>query len=100
MDSSAGSGGDEVISEGETTGFIIKHRNNASAVLTGHAILTHMGGNKWVCSHNLFDTNVSDASIGSGVLSDVGGVLDIVRITLNGTPTDAFDAGSVNVLVL
>ena len=78
-----------------TTGF---HINDASSAATryGSMVLVNVSGNAWVSTQTFIDyTNVL-ATLGSGSIT-LGGALDRVRITtINGT--DAFDAGTVNLL--
>ena len=68
----------------------------ATAVLTGHSVLTNITGNTWVMSGFLAKTETAYGfSIGGNVV--LSGTLDRVRITtVNGT--DAYDAGSINLL--
>lgn len=80
-----------------TTGFGI-----ASAVATnviyGEMTLTLLGSNTWVCTFTAgLNANGTPLTLTSGGNVALSGTLDRVRITtVNGT--DAFDAGSVNVL--
>ena len=78
-----------------TAGYIM-WGSAASEVLEGHAIITHMGSNIWVFSSTCRITNsYMQMSSGSVTLS---GTLDRIRLTTtNGT--DAFDAGSMNILL-
>ena len=67
----------------------------AATVLNGSITLEHMGGNDWLQTGKLGTSTPSVTLSGGGV--SLGGVLDRVRITtVNGT--DAFDAGSVNLM--
>jgi hypothetical protein len=81
-----------------TSGFAISTGGvqTASAFLSGAVTLTLVGGNTWVGSGNISSgaVAVSMACAGSKTAS---GTLDRVRITtVNGT--DAFDAGTINIL--
>jgi hypothetical protein len=77
-----------------STGFGL-YAGAASNVLHGHAVLTLVTGNTWVCSINIGYTS-SFLAIGSGNIA-LSGTLDRLRITtVNGT--DTFDAGSINIL--
>ena len=61
----------------------------------GHAILTLVTGNTWVCSINVAYTS-SYLATGAGSVS-LSGTLDRLRITtVNGT--DTFDAGTINIM--
>ena len=77
-----------------TAGFIMQAAS-ASAVHSGHMVLTNVSGNIWASSHvdAPLTTNVTT---GAGAVT-LSGVLDRLRVTtVNGT--DTFDAGSVNIL--
>jgi hypothetical protein len=81
-----------------TTGFGITNANLAASILHGSIVLTLIDAstNTWVAfgTNSKSDTNYSNVTGGSKSLS---ATLDRVRITtVNGT--DAFDAGSINIL--
>jgi hypothetical protein len=62
----------------------------------GSFVLALNGSNNWVCSINIGLTDASVAASGGGSKT-LSGTLDRVRITTaNGT--DAFDAGTINIL--
>jgi len=68
----------------------------ASDLYNGHIVLTNMGSNLWISSHNVGNTAATRQNIGSGSKTTVGS-LDLLRITtVNGT--DTFDAGSINIM--
>ena len=77
-----------------TAGYLLWN-SAPSEALYGHAIITHMGSNLWVCSSTCrITTSYVQMAGGSVTLS---GTLDRIRITtVNGT--DTFDAGSINIL--
>ena len=77
-----------------TAGYILWN-SAPSEALYGHAIITHMGSNLWVCSSTCrINTSYMQMAAGSVTLS---GTLDRIRLTTtNGT--DTFDAGSINIL--
>jgi hypothetical protein len=78
-----------------TAGYILWN-SSAPETLYGHAIITHMGSNLWVCSSTC-SLNTSYMQIGGGSVT-LSGTLDRIRFTTtNGT--DAFDAGSMNILL-
>jgi hypothetical protein len=79
-----------------TTGFGITAGSSAASVYHGSIVLTLIGSNQWVANGAFArsDTVVQNFSQGSKTTS---GTLDRIRITtFNGT--DAFDAGSINIL--
>jgi hypothetical protein len=79
-----------------STGFGISS-GGASEILNGSMTISLLGSNQWVCQ-GIFSTVAAGPYIWpfSGSVA-LGGTLDRVRITtVNGT--DAFDAGSINIL--
>jgi hypothetical protein len=81
-------------SVGSTAGFPI-YGNSTADTVCGSLVLTTLGSNIWVASGNAAPINAQLALTAGGVT--LGGTLDRVRLTtVNGT--DAFDAGSVNIL--
>ena len=77
-----------------TAGFLIRSFAAAN-INSGHMVLTNISGNIWISSHTI-KINTTSCSMGGGDKT-LSGTLDRVRITtVNGT--DAFDAGSVNIL--
>lgn len=76
-----------------TAGFLI-YNGSASNIFNGTSTVFNVTSNTWTNSHVSGGT---DASRQGGGAIALGGVLDRVRITtVNGT--DAFDAGSINIL--
>lgn len=79
-----------------TSGFGITSAVNAASTYHGSMTITLLGSNQWV-ANGVFgrsDAAIPNFGYGSKTLSDT---LDRVRITtVNGT--DAFDAGSINIL--
>lgn len=68
----------------------------AAATFLGHAVLTKFSGNTWVQSFTGAQSGLAYAFLGGGSIA-LSDVLTQVRITTaNGT--DAFDAGSINIL--
>jgi hypothetical protein len=79
-----------------TSGFAITSAVSAASVYHGSMVLTLLGSNQWVANgaFGRSDAAIPNFGQGSKTLSDV---LTQVRITtVNGT--DAFDAGSINIL--
>lgn len=77
------------------TNGLIAHGGSPTNALTGTMTIVFMGSNLWVASHS-GSLNTSIGVMGAGSIT-LGGTLDRIRITTtNGT--DAFDAGSVNIL--
>jgi hypothetical protein len=82
-----------------TAGFIATHNNSAGAVQGGVITLSLLNSStySWASAGNVYDSSVgAQVSCGAGTKS-LSATLDRVRITtVNGT--DAFDAGSINIL--
>ena len=77
-----------------TAGFVIRSATSSN-VFSGSMVVMNINGNDWVSQHSVKQTTTAIAcGAGDKTLSDT---LDRVRITtVNGT--DAFDAGSINIL--
>lgn len=79
-----------------TSGFLLTYSITAASTQSGFAMLVTLGSNIWVEQSNLAFNNASVGNTSAGNFS-LSGTLDRVRLTtINGT--DAFDAGSVNIL--
>ena len=79
-----------------TTGFAYFYLGSASGVYSGSVTLSSFGSNIWTCSGSIADIPSLANGTTSGVKS-LAGVLNMIRITTaNGT--DAYDAGSINIL--
>lgn len=79
-----------------STGFLMSASTSANQVRSGHMVLTNISGNIWIATGATGREDSADVTImgGSKTLS---ATLDRVRLTtVNGT--DAFDAGSINIL--
>lgn len=77
-----------------STGFYLQHANASNEVIQGAIVLSLIGSNTWVGYGALYSVFGMMTPSGVKTLSDT---LDRVRITtVNGT--DAFDAGSINIL--
>lgn len=83
-----------------TAGFLITSSMGNTSTISGHAIITLLSSNTWVCSSVFGGLDGSSANVirsGGGYSPSLSGALDRVRITtVNGT--DTFDAGSINIL--
>jgi hypothetical protein len=78
-----------------TTGFPLDHAGVAASLRHGKITFDNVSGNIWVGSGNVYMSGSSWMNNQAGKI-DVGGVLDMVRLTtVNGS--DTFDAGSVNI---
>jgi len=77
-----------------TAGFIIR-AGAAAVVASGILQINLIDTTSWICTHTI-KVSTTNASAGAGSKS-LSGILDRVRVTTtNGT--DAFDAGSINIL--
>ena len=77
-----------------SNGFVFG-AGNASDIRSGHIVLTLISGNTWIESQSI-KTSGGGTSCGGGDKT-LAATLDRVRVTtVNGT--DAFDAGSINIL--
>jgi hypothetical protein len=78
-----------------TAGFPI-YAGASTNINNSQVVITAMGSNSWVSSHNGNMTNEALTVNGGGSVT-LGAALNMVRITtINGT--DTFDAGSINIL--
>jgi hypothetical protein len=79
-----------------TNGFLVTGAMAATLTMSGVAHICLMGSNSWVESGIISHSATTNLSYGSGAVT-LSGAIDRIRITTaNGT--DAFDAGSVNIL--
>ena len=77
-----------------TTGLVISAFNAAADIRIGAVVLTNISGNIWIMQGNTGQSTSTCACSGNVTLSST---LDrVVITTVNGT--DAFDAGSINIL--
>lgn len=84
--------------QSSTAGFLASYQGtNSNSQLKGALTFTLLGSNIWIQSGCVGDTVFSQTTSACSGSVTLGGVLDRLAITtLNGT--DAFDAGSVNIL--
>ena len=81
---------------GFTSGFALTASSVSTYVWSGIVQLVNISGNTWVTSGTMM-TNTAAATTIFGGNKTLSAVLDRIRITtVNGT--DAFDAGSINIL--
>jgi len=95
--SSSSSLGSGVGTTSSTVGFVM-YAVAAANTNSGQMIITTLGGNVWVASHSIKNATTSTC-VGGGDVT-LAGTLDQLRIvgSTTGSPTDTFDAGSVNIL--
>jgi hypothetical protein len=80
----------------ETAGFSLRQENSAATVLHGSMTITNITGNTWAAS-GVFGQSDRAFTLTTGGSKALAGTLSRVRITTtNGT--DAFDAGTINIL--
>lgn len=81
---------------GSTAGFLITSANAAAYTQTGIATIALLGSNAWVFSSATAPNTSNSPSMGAGSVT-LSGTLDRIRVTtVNGT--DAFDAGTINIM--
>jgi hypothetical protein len=82
-------------SAGFTTGFGIRIAR-AAGTCSGQLVFSNLSGNIWTGQYFMADRTNGESFLGGGAVT-LSGVLNLVRITtVNGT--DAFDAGTINLL--
>lgn len=89
--------GSQALANVYSSGFVLV--NSAAGIYgySGALTLTLIGANTWCGTGTVsIDTTASAIFMSSGASPALGGALDRVRITGNGT--DTFDAGSINIL--
>ena len=94
---SGATSGNAITGSAQTTGFGLTNANIAANTYFGQVILLNMGSNVWQEQSNMVSAVNTYSVYSSGGGLTLGGALDRVRITtVNGT--DAFDAGTINIL--
>jgi len=82
-----------------STGFSFGSTSSAGSAVHGNVVLTLIGSNLWACSGILGRVTGADMLVtgGSKTLSDT---LTQVRViaSATGSPSDTFDAGTINIL--
>jgi hypothetical protein len=84
------------VSSDVTAGFDIAVISAGAGFASGHAILTNVSGNIWVCSSNIGVSGDVRFTAQGGSIT-LGAALTAVRLTTSGG-TNTFDAGSINIL--
>jgi hypothetical protein len=79
----------------DASGFGIGGAGSSGSTTSGAVILTSLGSNVWVASGSFKNGIASVSYVGGDVT--LSGTLDRVRLTTS-NGTDAFDAGSINIL--
>ena len=93
--STAANGFSGNVTTGFTTGVVLN--SGASALRFGSYIFSLLTGNTWVGQGNIHESTFYTVGAQCAGGKALGGILDRVRVTtVNGT--DAFDAGSINIL--
>ena len=86
----------------QTTGFGVATMSaGVGSTFSGVIVLVKLTGNIWAEYGNLAYTNATSVGWSSaGVSGDLGGALDRIRIigSATGSPSDTFDAGTINIL--
>ena len=82
-----------------STGFAVSLNVGASNTISGLATLCNVSGNTWVYS-GAYGDGGTFTRLGGGTKT-TSGVIDRVRIigSATGSPSDTFDAGSINILM-
>jgi hypothetical protein len=82
---------------GFTNGFVPMQALAAANTYQGISTICNVSGNIWVFSGNL-ETTTGSGGFGSSVIT-LSGTLDFLRViaSATGSPSDTFDAGSINI---
>lgn len=83
-----------------TTGFGLEYNSQTAAFLvSGHVMLTNISGNIWVASGVIGTSSTGTIFLFSGNKT-TGATLDRLRVigSATGSPSDTFDAGTINIL--
>jgi hypothetical protein len=94
--SSAGSHGTAGVTS--TVGFLGTTINSAAWTNTGLTTITNLTGNTWIAS-SCVGVNGDTGNVSGGAIA-LAGTLDSIRVigSSTGSPTNTFDAGSINIL--
>jgi hypothetical protein len=86
---------------GLTDGFIVGTPTAANATFHGSLVITQLSSstNTWTCTGNIADSTNQRFWPSSGSVS-LSGVLDNLRVigSATGSPSDTFDAGTINII--
>jgi len=82
-----------------TSGFVIVLPSAATNVNSGAVRITNLTGNTWVVEGVVASTDTNRSNICAGSIA-LSGTLDRLRIiaSATGSPSDTFDAGTINIL--
>ena len=82
-----------------TSGFDVALNSAGAEAVNGHAVLTNISGNTWILSSITGNTGDTRTTLGGGNIA-LSATLTAVRLISSGTgsPADAFDAGTINIL--
>lgn len=80
----------------QTAGFPFGSGYGAGDTLHGNAIITNITGNTWVWSSTMGQSNNGYVILAGGSIA-LGGTLTQLRLT-NGTGTDTYGGGTINIL--
>jgi hypothetical protein len=82
-----------------TVGFAIASINASTDGQNGSLVLTNLSGNTWTACGAVFSVSYVAMQTCAGAVG-LSGTLDRVRIigSATGSPTDTFDAGTINIL--
>lgn len=94
--SAAGAG---IATTAYTSGFVVVLPSLATNVNSGAVRITNLTGNTWVVDGVVASTDSNRNNICAGSIT-LGGTLDRLRIiaSATGSPSDTFDAGTINIL--
>jgi hypothetical protein len=82
-----------------TRGFLISRTLAANSVCSGALFITKVSANDWVYSAVIFDSGSTGATTSCAGFKQLSDVLTQLRITTdNASPTNTFDAGTINIM--
>jgi hypothetical protein len=82
-----------------TVGFAVASINTSTDGQNGSLVLTNLSGNTWTAFGAVFSVSYVAVQTCAGAVG-LSGTLDRVRVigSTTGSPTDTFDAGSINII--
>ena len=83
-----------------TTGFVFASPGASTNTYSGIMTISNISGNNWVYSSLLNSNGTTFLVAGAGNSPALAGTLDYLRVigSATGSPSDTFDAGSINIL--